>query len=212
MTAEASSTARGLIVEADQVERERGEVLRAAVAASGGDVEARAVALAMLAQDEPGWLAEARSAWHTVVRTSGVEQIFAAAAFAEALAASREWAELVTVVGSSEHDDLLAARDLDWRVVRRRELLAVGLLCSGRFSEAVAETELVAALLSREGLDFLPAPTELVTEALSLLGSAVPEQAAAAAHDVLDVLMVSIDAEEWFTASMCERLDSRPRR
>jgi hypothetical protein len=118
--------------------------------------------------------------------------------------------KLVTVVGSSERDDHLVALDLDWRVVRRRELLAVGLLCSGRFSEAVAETALVAALLSSEGMDFFPSPTELVTEALSALESADPEQAVAA-REVLDVLLISINTEDWFTSSICMRLDALKR-
>jgi hypothetical protein len=53
VTAGVSDAARGLIIEAEQVDRSRRvELLRAAVAASGDDIEARSVALAKLTQDD----------------------------------------------------------------------------------------------------------------------------------------------------------------
>jgi hypothetical protein len=159
--------------------------------AGGEDPEARAIALAMLAQQDPAGLPAAIEEGERAIAV-GAEPNWIRAHLAEAaiLAGDDEPALRFT---SEIEPEFFLANDLHWRVVRFNEIRAIALLRLGRTDEALDAVDSVLADVVRgddDGDDF-PPPSQLVRAALTL-----------GARPVLERVARSLDLEQWFPPSV----------
>jgi len=173
--------------------------------AADDDVEARAVALAMLAQQDADYLAEASRALDRA-EARGVQLNWVRAHLAEAHSAVGDPAAALRHA-SAVRRQFFDERDLHWRSVRMDEIQAASLLALGRFDEGVALAERVAAELARRGdIDDLAAPTALTRTALPLVTDKPSAAAVAAGCRVLTAISESIQLNEWFAPGYAAEL------
>jgi hypothetical protein len=205
-----SPTARELISDAggmpfgDSRRRSLEQALQQLAGEEPADQEARAVALAMLAQQDGRYLPEASSALDQAV-SEGVEPDWIWLHLAEAWLAAGDLAEALRY-GSAVRRDYFDSRDLHWRSVRMEEIRAVALLGLGRLGEGVQAATAVSAELAQRGdSDDLAPPVQLVRAALALAADPA-SHATDAGCEVLRALSSSIDLESWFPAELTEEV------
>ncbi|OLF15097.1 hypothetical protein [Actinophytocola xanthii] len=184
---------------------QRAALLDRALAALPGDEdpEARAVALAMLAQQAPERLPQAIEEGKRVL--SVVERpdwILMHLADAAVLAGQDEEA---LRFASRVDEGFFLSGDLRWRVSRLAEIRAVALLRLGREAEALSTVDALLADLVRHGdEDDLPPPGHLVRTALSLVEGDRADLARAVLRRMAEALNLAV----WFPPSVVEEIQA----
>lgn len=218
-----NARARELIDEAGAMpfSPKRDEQLKAAIAelrTSGGtenDTEARAVALALLAESIPAYLPEAEDVL-TAARQEGAETNWISLHLADAYYLAGDYAKAIVharEVDRSYFDD----QGLRWRSVKVTEILAASLLAQGDLDEGLELSLRVCGELASHGEDdedVLMPPSELALRALDLVNHADSEGARDVGYEVLQAISASIELQTWFPRSLADRiaetLASRP--
>jgi hypothetical protein len=177
----------------------------ASPATTDDDVEASAVVLAMLAQQDSGYLAEASRALHRA-EARGAELNWIQAHLAEAYFAAGD-PDTALQHASAVRRRFFDERDLHWRSVRMDEIQAASWLALARFDDGLALAERVAAELAQRGdLDDLAAPTALTRTALSMITDRSSPMAADAGCRVLTAIAESIELSSWFAPDYAAEL------
>lgn len=167
------------------------------------DVEAHAVALAMLAQQDAEYLTEASSALNHATK-KGMQLNWALLHMAEAWLAAGNFPEALRCA-SSVQPDYFDDQDLHWRSVRMNEIHAVALLELGRFSSGVEVAMNLCAELVRSGdTDDLASPVQLAQAAFSLVATNSSADAVQAGCVVLRTISHSIDVTSWFPPELVD--------
>jgi hypothetical protein len=166
--------------------------------------ETRAVALAMLAQQDPDYLTEADQALDRAA-TTGVETAWTQAHLAEAWWRAGRPAEALATA-SAVNGAFFDHLDLHWRTVQLAEIRAAALLTLGRLDEGLDLARDVCGELARRGdEDDLASPVFLVHAALALI-TATTDPAGRAGCAALDAVASSIEVEEWFSTDLADRI------
>ncbi|MDT3446383.1 MULTISPECIES: hypothetical protein [unclassified Pseudofrankia] len=180
------------------------EVVRRTTAPTGADVEAKAVALAMLAQQDPSYLEEAISALEQAT-AANAQRNWALMHLAEAFFKDSRLTEALKLA-SSVDQEFFDEQDLRWRSVRMDEIRAVTLLRLGDYSQGTSLAIQLCNILSLQGDDEdLASPADLANEALSLTTSP-DKDARSAGCTILTHLTTSIEIDSWFTAEVAGRV------
>ncbi|MDQ2881221.1 MAG: hypothetical protein M3Y48_08250 [Actinomycetota bacterium] len=174
----------------------------------GDDIEARAVALAMLAQQDTGYLVDANAALDHAI-TEGLQSNWILFYMAEAWFAAGNLPGALSCA-SSVQSNYFDDEDLHWRSVRMDEIRAATLLKLRRFSEGVEVAMNVCAELARRGdIDDLAPPVQLTQAALSLVVASPSAEAIQAGCAVLHAISHSIDLKSWFPPELVDEIETR---
>jgi hypothetical protein len=169
------------------------------------DLEARAVALAMLAQHDPNLLPAAEEALGKA-EEAHVPLNWILMHLAEALLLAGSLEDLLSIASRIELD-YFDAEDLHWRAVRLAEMCAVALLGLGRLKEGIQSAKGVSAELALRGdSDDLAPPGLLVEGALGLVAAAASTEAVRAGCEVLHEISSSIELNAWFPEDTIKRI------
>lgn len=172
---------------------------------SANDVEAHAVALAMLAQQDAGYLKEATAAFECA-RDQGEELNWIFVHMAEASILAGALPDAISYA-SAVQPDFFDNQDLHWRTVEMDDIRAAALLRMGRLREGVEIAMNVCTELAQRGeTDDLASPGELVMAALSLVADGASPDAVQAGCTVLRALARSIEIEVWFAPTIVSKL------
>jgi hypothetical protein len=175
--------AREIIDEASSMRfsPERGERLKTALSelrVQGGvedDAEARAVALALLAESDPAYLPDAEEAL-TAARHEGAEANWISLHLVDAYYRARDYGKAIEHAREVEAP-YFTDHDLGWRSVKVTEILAASLLARGDLDEGLDLALKVIGQLASHGddiEDILVPPYELALRALDLAGLPEP--------------------------------------
>ncbi|MDT3446808.1 MULTISPECIES: hypothetical protein [unclassified Pseudofrankia] len=205
-------TARRLIDEAagELFGARREQLLLAALArveqAGVADAEARAVTLALLAQQDPAYLDRARATLDQLVGI-GASPHWALVHLAEACLHAGQVDEALRYASEVDRG-FFERRDLLWRSVRMDEIRAAALLRLGDLEGGTTAALAVCDVLTDRGdSDDLAPPADLVAVALTCAGLA-DERARAAGCRILDYLSGSLELGAWFPAETVHRIRS----
>ena len=159
-------------------------------------LEARAVARAMQALDDPALLSEAEQAFQ-VALAQQVEPSFMSAHLAEALLNEGRF-ELALAACERVNPARFEQADLHWRNARVDQIKSTCLIRLDRLDESAAAFEaVVSAMETEQADDFIPAPTELVALLIEMAESADPPRQALALASLAS-LEARIALEHWF--------------
>jgi hypothetical protein len=206
-----NNAARNLIDAASSMRfgSERDDLLKAALSELGvpggaqDDTEARAVALALLAESDSRYLPEAERAL-TTARREGAETNWISLHLVDAYYIARDYNNAITHARQVDQS-YFDAQDLHWRSVKVMEILAASLLAQGALDEGLDVAMKVTSELANRGSveeDDLMSPSELTREALDLIKHGPSERARQVGHEILEDISASIDLTEWFPKSL----------
>jgi hypothetical protein len=206
-----NNTARNLIDAASSMRfgSERDDLLKSALSELGipggaqDDIEARAVAMALLAESDSRYLPEAERAL-TTVRREGAETNWISLHLVDAYYIARDYKKAITHARRVDQS-YFDAQDLHWRSVKVMEILAASLLAQGALDEGLdVAMKITSELANRGGVeeDDLMPPSELMREALELIKRGPSERARQVGHEILADISSSIDLNEWFPKSL----------
>jgi hypothetical protein len=167
------------------------------------DIEARAVALALLAESDSRYLPDAERAL-TTVRREGAETNWISVHLVDAYYIARDYENAVTHARQVDQS-YFDAQDLHWRSVKVMEILAASLLAKGALDEGLDVAMKVTSELANRGSveqDDLMSPSELTQEALNLVKHGPSGRARQVGHEILEAISASIDLTEWFPKSL----------
>lgn len=211
-----NSRARELIDEAgvlafgpERVERLK-EAIAALSAPGGGpqdDLEARGVALALLAESDPARLPEAEKAL-AAARAAGAQTNWISLHLVDAYYRAHDYGKAVEHAREVE-PSYFTDDGLRWRSVKVTEILAASLLARGDLDEGLdLALKVIGELASHDDdiEDVLVPPYELAFRALDLVDLPEPSQARDVGYAVLDALSASFELPEWFPPSFVNRI------
>ena len=168
------------------------------------DHEAYALALALLAQQDPAYLDEAEVLCREA-EAANTRIDWAAAHLAEAWADVGDWSRALEQVDRVDRR-FFDERDLHWRAVRMDEVRGAALLHLGRLDEAGAVVRAVCEEIRVHGDDQdLAPPHRLVQALLELVGTSDPELSRVGCT-LLRELGTSLDTDEWFAPELAARI------
>ncbi len=174
-------------------------------ASQEGDPEARAIVLAMLAQEDSGYLAEAGRAFEESVARC-VQLNWIRLHLAEAWHKAGNSVEALRF-SSSVRREYFDGRDLRWRSVRMREISAVALLRLGRMSDGVEVALAICDELASCGdIDDLAPPCDLVKTAVSIALGDSNDEIKNAGCVILRVFSRTVELASWFSPVLVQRI------
>ena len=165
--------------------------------------QGRAVALAMLAFDDPLELTRANDACRAA-QMAGAPVDLPFAHLAEALLRAGRFDD---ALGACTEVDIqrLEELDLHWRVVRLDEIRSAALVRLGRFDEAALPiARVLKELINEDAGEFLPSPVEL----LGALVEAANRQSedAKTARAIIGRFGTQLPVKEWFPEELAEEI------
>ncbi|WP_322761447.1 hypothetical protein [Frankia sp. Cr2] len=171
------------------------------------DPEARAIVLAMLAQENPGYLAEAGKAFEESV-TRCVQLNWIRLHLAEAWHKAGNLVEAFRF-SSSVQREYFDGRDLHWRSVRMGEINAVALLRLGRMSDGVAAALAICDEFSFCGdIDDLAPPYDLMETAAFIATGDSNDEIKRAGCSILRTFSRSVELASWFNPVFVQRISA----
>jgi hypothetical protein len=181
------------------------KALRVLEAGREDDFEARAVVLAMLAQEDAGYLAEAGRAFEESIAHC-VQLNWIRLHLAEAWHGAGRPDEALRL-SSSVQREYFDDNGLHWRSVRMDEIRAVALLRLGRAKEGVeAALAICDELTLRGDADDLSPPRDLAEIAVAIVAENSNGDMGKAGCAILHAFSTSVELISWFTPALVQRI------
>jgi len=167
-------------------------------------LQGRAVALAMIAFDDPSELMRAKEACEAA-ETAGVSTALPYSQLAEAFLKARQCGDALDACARVD-TRRLEELDLHWRAVRIDEIRATCLVRLGRFDEAgFAIARVLRELVNEDIHEFLPAPVELL-DALVDSANDPDAQTARNAQTVISRFANQLPLDSWLPGELADRI------